>query len=216
MRFLHTAVPQALMQRARSATVRAAVMYPMSMQRARTSVGRVVLVFALLACSKTSDAPSVAAGPKLPDGRVATELVTALDTNTMKAMEQRTGNWQEADASSAWRAMSSGGKVRMIDETMHVGETSSRRITHYFTDDGQLAAYYEFRIQSVISSDRSPTKEYVLFKLEFQNDAVSHSEKTVNGAAQPIEPFEIENARKHATVLFDAAKSVPVTSPAKP
>jgi len=190
--------------------------YELLMQRARSLASRAVLVFSIVACSRTADTPPIAAGPKLPDGRVPTALVQALDTNTMKAMEQRTGQWQEADASSEWRAMASGGKIRVIDETMRVGETSSRRVTHYFTDDGKLAAYYEFRIQTVNAGDRPPAKQFVLFKLEFQSDTVSHSEKTVDGAAQPIEKFEVENARKHSMVLLDAAKSAPVTTPAKP
>lgn len=185
-------------------------------QLARSFASRAALVLLLMACGKTADAPAIAAGSKLPDGRVPTALVQALDTNTMKAMEQRTGNWQEADASSEWRAMTSGGKVRVIDETIRVGETSRRRVTHYFTDDGKLAAYYEFRIQTVSAGDRPPAKQFVLFKLEFQRDTISHSEKTVDGATQRIETFEVENARKHSMVLFDAAKSAPVTTPAKP
>ena len=187
-----------------------------ALRRARAFASRALLVVSIAACSKTSDAPAVGAGPKLPDGREPIALVQALDTNTMMAMEQRTGRWQEADASSDWRAMASGGKIRVVDETMRVGESSSRRVTHYFTDDGKLAAYYEFRIQTVNATDRQPTKQFVLFKLEFQGDTVSHSEKTVDGAAQPIQAFEVENARKHSMVLFDAAKSAPVTTPAKP
>lgn len=188
----------------------------MGVQSARSYVVHAALVLSLIACGKTADTPAAAAGPKLPDGRVPTELVSALDTNTMKAMEQRTGNWQEADATSQWRGMASGGKVRMIDETMHVGETSTRRVTHYFTDDGKLAAYYEFRIQMVSAGDRPPSKQFVLFKLEFQSDTISRSEKSVDGEAQPIQPFEVENARKHSMALLAAAKSAPVTSPAKP
>ncbi len=175
-----------------------------------------LLICSMAACSKTSDAPPVGGGPTLPDGRVPSALVQALDTNTMRAMEQRTGSWKDADASSEWRAMASNGKVRMIDETMHVGETGTWRVTHYFTDAGKLAAYYEFRIQQVTSGDRPPAQQFVLFKLEFQNDTVSHSEKTVDNAPQPIQPFEIENVRKHSMALFALAQSAPVTTPAKP
>lgn len=184
--------------------------------KARALVLQTVLALSIAACSKNADTPAVGGGPKLPDGRVPSALVQALDTNTMKAMEQRTGDWQDADASSKWRAMASGGKVRLIDETMHVGESSTRRVTHYFTDDGKLAAYYEFRIQTVTAGDRPPAKQYVLFKLELVGDSISRSEKTVDGAAQPVQPFEIENARKHSLALLDAAKSAPVTTPAKP
>lgn len=174
------------------------------------------LVFSMTACSKAADSPPKAGGPTLPDGRVPTALVTALDTNTMKKMEQRAGTWQEADATSEWRAMASGGLVRMIDETKHVGESGVWRVTHYFTDDGKLAAYYEFRIQTVTAGDRPPAKQFVLFKIEFQNDTVSHSEKTVDNVPKSIEPFEIENVRNHSMALLALAKSAPVTSPAKP
>lgn len=175
------------------------------------------LLCAVAACSKTSDAPPpVASGPTLPDGRVPAALVQALDTNTMMAMEQRSGSWQEADANSTFRAMASGGTVRVIDETMRVGESSSRRVTHYYTTDGVPAAIYEFRIQTVTAGDRPPTKQFVLFKLELVGDSVTFSQKTVDGTAQTIEPFEVENARKHSMALFDAAKTAPVISPAKP
>lgn len=178
-------------------------------------VGAVVIV---AACSKTADAPApkVANGPTLPDGRTPAALVNALDSATMVRMEQRTGEWSEADASSKWRAMASGGKIRLIDETMTVGESSSRRITHYFTDDGKPAAFIEFRIQTVTSGSKSPEKQFVLFKLEFAGDSTTRTEKTVNGVGQPVQPFEIENARKHSMVLFAAAQTAPVSTPAKP
>ena len=174
------------------------------------------MVAVIVACSKTADAPKVAAGPVLPDGLIPSTLVQSLDSATMVRMEQRTGAWSEADASSKWRAMASGGKIRLIDETMMVGESSTRRITHYFTDGGKPAAFIEFRIQTVLSGNKSPQKQYVLFKLEFSGDSTIHTEKTVNGAPQPVEPFEIENARKHSMTLLSAAQSAAISSPAKP
>lgn len=170
----------------------------------------------LVSCSKTADTPPAAVGPTLPDGSTPALLVQALDSATMVRMEQRTGVWREADASSDWRAMASQGKIRVIDETMRVGESSSRRNTYYFSPDGRPVAYIEFRIQTVAASDRTPTQEYVLLKLEFAGDSVSKSEKTVNGAAVPLEGYEIENARTHAMTLYNAALSAPVTSPATP
>lgn len=174
------------------------------------------LIVTMIACNKTADAPKAASGPALPDGKTPALLISALDSATMVRMEQRTGDWSKADASSTWRAMASGGKIRLIDESQKVGDMSSRRITYYFTDDGKLAAYAEFRIQTVLSGNKPPEKQYVLFKLEFQSDTVSRTEKNVNGASQPVEPFEIENVRKHAAVLFSAAQTAPVSSPAKP
>lgn len=174
------------------------------------------LVLSLSGCNKTADAPKVATGPSLPDGRTPSLLIQALDSATMVRMEQRTGNWSEADAASKWRAMASGGKIRLIDETLTAGESSTRRTTHYFTEDGKPAAYIEFRIQTVMTGDKSPEKQFVLLKLEFTGDSASKVEKTVNGVAQPVQPFEIENARKHSMVLFGAAQSAPVTSPATP
>ncbi|MEO7362484.1 MAG: hypothetical protein ABI120_19295 [Gemmatimonadaceae bacterium] len=179
-----------------------------------TTVGAVLIVVA--ACSKTADAPKVGTGSVLPDGLTPSLLVEALDSTTMVKMEQRTGDWSEADASSKWRAMASDGKIRLIDETMTAGESSSRRITHYFTDNGKLAAFIEFRIQTVLTGNKSPEKQFVLFKLEFNNDSTIHTEKSVNGTPQPVEPFEIENARKHSMTLLSAAQAAPVSSPAKP
>lgn len=181
----------------------------------RGTIAAVVLTTSF-ACNKTADAPKVATGPSLPDGKAPAALISALDSATMVRMEQRTGDWSEADASSKWRAMATGGRIRLIDESQKVGESSSRRITHYFTDDGKLAAYSEFRIQTVMSGNKPPEKQFVLFKLEFQNDTVSRTEKTVNGTNQPVEPFEVENVRKHSAMLFNAAQTAPVQSPAKP
>ena len=185
-------------------------------KKLRTVSACTMFAVLMVACGKTADAPPVGGGPALPDGRVPSALIQALDTNTMKSMEQRLGKWQDADASSEWRAMASGGKVRLIDETMRVGgkqHTSRHALFH--------RRRKTFVVRGVPHSecdDRRPTNRetVVLFKLEFQHDTLSHSEKTVDGAAQPIQPFEIENARKHSMALFDAAKSAPVTSPAKP
>lgn len=183
---------------------------------------RLTLVFLLAACSKTADTsaatPSTTAtsGPSVPDGKNPAALVAALDSSTMAAMEQKTGTWQSADAASEWRSRASGGKIRMVDERMTVGETSSRRISHYFTDDGKLAAFIEFRIQTVMASDKSPSQQFVLMKLEFAGDSVSHREKTVDGKAQPIEAYEIDNARKHSMEMLATAQSAASTAPAKP
>ncbi|MBC8087589.1 MAG: hypothetical protein H7Z40_09995 [Phycisphaerae bacterium] len=175
------------------------------------------LLILALACSKTADAPpDLAKGPNLPDGKNAPALITALDSVTMAGMEQKTGVWQDADASSEWRARLSSGKVRVIDERLLVGEGSSRRITHYFTDEGKLAAAIEFRIQTVQGTDRPASQQFVLLKLEFTGDSATLTEKTVDGESVPVLPFEIENARKHSMDLLAAAGSAPATVPAKP
>jgi hypothetical protein len=183
----------------------------------RRAATRALLALAFAACSKGGDtASATAGGPALPTGTDPRALVTALDSATMSQMEQRQGDWQDADASSTFRALASGGKVRAIDETMRVGESSSRRVTHYYTDNGNVAAYYEFRIQTVNATDRSPTKEFVLFKFELTADTVSYKEKKVNNVEAPIEQFEIDNAKKHSLDLLAKANSAPVTTPAKP
>ncbi|MGV3710059.1 MAG: hypothetical protein ACO1Q7_14580 [Gemmatimonas sp.] len=183
----------------------------------RRAATRALLTLVVAACSKGGDAPPAGTGgPTLPTGKDPKLLVTALDSATMSRMEERTGDWQDADASSTFRALASQGKVRAIDETMRVGESSSRRVTHYYTDDGKVAAYYEFRIQTVNAPDRSPTKEFVLFKFELTADTVSYREKNVNGAEVAIEQYEFDNARKHSLDLLAKANSAPVTTPAKP
>lgn len=182
-------------------------------------VVRTTLVLLLAACSKTADTSAAAtatSGPSVPDGKNPAALVAALDSSTMAAMEQKTGTWQSADAASEWRSRASGGKIRMVDERMKVGETSSRRISHYYTDDGKLSALIEFRIQTVMASDKSPGQQFVLMKLEFAGDSVSHQEKTVDGNPQPIEPYEIDNARKHSMEMLATAQSAASTAPAKP
>lgn len=175
------------------------------------------LLLLVFACTKPADAPPPAAkGASIPDGKNPSAMVAALDSAKMAAMEQKTGAWQDADASSEWRARLSDGKVRVIDERMNVGEGSTRRITHYFTDEGKLAAAIEFRIQTIAGTDRPPSKQFVLMKLEFTGDSATLSEKSVDGSSVPILPFEIENARKHSMDLFKAAQATPSSAPAKP
>lgn len=175
------------------------------------------LVMFVMACTKTADTPpDVPKGPAIPDGQNPAALVAAMDSATMAAMPQQTGNWQDADASSEWRARLSEGQVRVIDERMTVGEGSSRRITHYFTDDGKLASSIEFRIQTIAGTDRPPSKQFVLMKLEFAGNSATLSEKTVDGSSVPVLPFEIENARKHSMDLLRAAQVAPASTPPKP
>ncbi|GEM_PF-1972187 len=177
----------------------------------------VALLIWCTACTKTSDVPpETRKGPAIPDGNNASALVAALDSTTMASMEQRTGTWQDADASSEWTARLSGGKVRVITERMMVGESSSRNITHFFTDDGTLAAAFELRYQTVAGTDRPPAKQLVLMKLEFTGDSATRSEKTVDGESVPILPFEIANARKHSMDLLAVSQSTSSVAPGKP
>jgi hypothetical protein len=180
------------------------------------------LLAALLLCSGCSTSGDAAAngshstaaanGPALPDGKLPDALVTALDSATLTRMELRTGEWKEGDASSTWNAYSSDGSVRLIDERVTAGENSTRRVEHYFTSDGHLASHIETRNQLVLAGDRPPAREFVLMSINFAGDSATKSHKSVNGEATPIEPFEIDNAKKHADVLLAAALVAPVAS----
>lgn len=178
----------------------------------------IVVACVVAACSKAADTSSSAVANKsaIPDGSDPVALVAALDSATMATMEQRTGNWQDADASSDFRARLSEGKVRVIDERMIAGENSSRRITHYFTDQEKLASSIEFRIQTVTGTDRPAAKQFVLIKLDFRGDSAIRAEKTVDGDTVPMLTFEIDNARKHSLDLLAIAKTGATTTPAKP
>lgn len=181
----------------------------------------VLVLFGAPACSKAGDTvaakpATVLTGKALPDGKAPTALVDALDSVTLAGLEQRTGEWKDADASSTWKAFVNDGSVRLIDERMLVGENSHRRVMHFYTSDGQISSHIETRDQTVMAGDRPPGREFVLMTLQFVGDSVIKAAKSVNGEPKSIEPFEIANARKHADVLLSSALVAPVTPPAKP
>lgn len=191
----------------------------------RTAVA-VALLLALTACGKGGDTANGAAaagnatsasgkptGPALPDGSVPAALVTALDSTTLSRMEQRTGTWSEGDATSTWTAYVTDESVRLIDERATVGESSTRRVMHYYNSGGRLVSHIETRKQTVLAGDRPPALQIVLLSFDLSGDSVTRSLKSVNGETKPIEKFEIDNAKQHADVLLSRALTMTVASP---
>jgi hypothetical protein len=184
----------------------------------------VIALLGTAACSRTGDTPadtssagagqSIPASPTLPDGKSPAELVAALDSTTLSKLEQRHGEWKDANASSTWKAWVSHGSIRVIDERVTAGE-STRRVMHYFTSDGHLASHIETRNQIVISGGQS-SRQFVLMSLDFAGDSVARSSRSVNGETQPVTPSEIASTRKHADVLLAAALVAPAVLPARP
>ena len=180
-------------------------------------------VFALLgaaACNKASDESAKTAlahsGIALPDGKTPALLVAAMDSGAKAKMEVRNGEVKGADAVSTFIAYVNDGSVRLVDERMTMSDSSTRRVLHYYTSDGHLAANIETRNQIAMSGNSPPVREFVLMSMEFVGDSMTKSTKTVNGEAKPVEKFEADNAKKHAAELAAAALGAPVATPAKP
>lgn len=147
-----------------------------------------LLMLPLLAC---------VAGDKAPNASTDSAAATAL-----AAAAADTGAWQNGDEQIAWSSNIVDGQITEITEQVSFGTDGRAERTLRFTADGALTAFSEIRTQTVQQSAKSPTTMRVELDVTFAGDSVRSQTKTVDGAPATVQPWDIENIRRHAAATL--------------
>ncbi len=145
-----------------------------------------LLMLPLMAC---------VAGDKAPNA--ATDSAAAMATAAAD-----TGAWQNGDEQIAWSSNIVDGQITEITEQVTFGTDGRAERTLRFTADGTLTAFREIRTQTVQQSAESPTTMRVELDVTFAGDSVLSQTKTVDGTPATVQPWDIENIRRHAAATL--------------
>jgi hypothetical protein len=129
----------------------------------------------------------------------------------------REGVWQGADERSTWRAMLDGARITQIDEVSLFTDSTRAMRQFRFDSADVLSSMREEKEQVLYGAKATPDTVRTIMELEWQGDSIVRSSKKVNGEDRMPQPYEVDNARAHATALVGVARTgSSTTPPAKP
>ena len=122
-----------------------------------------------------------------PDARAATSV---------------SGAWSDADEKSTWTATRDDANSWRIDETAHFGDDGRATRRFIFDSLGALRSVSDDKAQTAQSGNATPMKMHATLTLEFAGDSTTRRSKQVDGVDRATQPFEIDNAKRHAQQLW--------------
>ncbi len=114
----------------------------------------------------------------------------------------RDGHWQGTDARSTWHAILSGPHVVQLDEVALATDSSRAMRQIQLDTTGRLTAVREERLLVVRGQAVVPDTVRTVIALAWQGDSLAQRDKQVNGAARPLQPYELDNLRRHVDELL--------------
>ncbi len=116
------------------------------------------------------------------------------------------GEWAEAGDATIWTGYAIHGHVSRIEENwLPSGDPNSKRVLLYDTA-GHLVRLAEERHQMVSNPSASPTMLNMIMTIEFRGAGVVRTNKVVDGIERTVQPWDIENAVRHAEQLVALAR----------
>lgn len=143
-----------------------------------------------------------------PADRPASDSTSASTTLGAAIGTRVQGTWQDGDEAIDWTGTVEQGVLTTIAEQVTFGTDGKAERTLQFASDGNLSSYRETRTQTVQQPDRSPAPMTVQIELTFAGDSLAAQRKTVDGAETPIRSYEIDNIRRHASVILDHVRAM--------
>ena len=116
------------------------------------------------------------------------------------------GTATDAADHSAFTAYAIGGQVVRIDETSAAGTDDRYARSYAFDERGRLVHMSEDKSMLVSNSNASPTPMHVNLSLDWADGVATRSSKRVDGAERAVQPWDIDNAKRHADLLVSLAR----------
>ncbi|QJR34018.1 hypothetical protein [Gemmatimonas groenlandica] len=146
--------------------------------------------FALSACADKKAAPTA-------DSTAA--MSTASSTDTMKVQ----GIWSDSvTAESGYLAEYVNGKLVVIEEQMLLADRTRSERAYFYSADFKPTRLFEHRALTAASSNSTPKTLHSLMNIYLTGDKVDSAAKQVDFVKKTVQPYEIENMRKHEREIF--------------
>lgn len=133
------------------------------------------------------------------DSAVATAAATASPTDTVKVQ----GGWSDSTtAESAYQAEYVNGKLVVIEEQMLFTDSATSSRAYYYNAEYAPTRLFEHRALKAASGNSTPTMLHSILNVYLSGYKVDSAVKTVDLAAKPVQPYDIDNLRKHEREIF--------------
>jgi hypothetical protein len=137
--------------------------------------------------------------PPLADSTVATPTTATSPTDTVKVQ----GVWSDSvTAESAYQAEYVNGKLVVIEEQMLFADSATSSRAYFYNAEYAPTHLIEHRALKTASGNSTPTMLHARLDIYLSGYKVDSATKTVDIAAKAVQPYDIDNLRKHEREIF--------------
>jgi len=156
--------------------------------------GAALACMAALAATACADKPAPVA-----DSTATTASATASATDTVKVQ----GIWSDSvTAESAYQAEYVNGKLVVIEEQMLLADSTTSSRAYFYNADFAPTRLFEHRALMAASGNSTPKTLNSLLNIYLSGYKIDSAVKQVDFEAKTVQPYEIENMRKHEREIF--------------
>lgn len=155
-----------------------------------------LLLLAALSCTAGA---VLACGDKTASAVGDSATTTTSATDTLKVQ----GVWSDSiTAESGYIAEYVNNKLVVIEEQMLLADRTISSRAYFYDTTYAPTRLFEHRALTAASSNSTPKMLHSLLNIYLTGDKIDSATKTVDRVAKTVQPYEIENARKHERVIF--------------
>ncbi len=145
---------------------------------------------AVTACADKKTAPAA-------DSTTAASAPSATDTVKLE------GIWSDTvTAESGYLAEYVNGKLVVIEEQMLFADGARSTRAYFYDADYAPTRLFEHRALTAASSNSTPKTLHSLLNIYLTGDKIDSTSKRVDFVSKTVQPYEIENIRKHEREVF--------------
>ena len=159
------------------------------------------LLVAALACAATLSATACADKPApIADSTAAAPASAAASRNDTVKVQ---GLWSDSvTAESAYLAEYVNGKLVVIEEQMLLADSTTSSRAYFYSAEFAPTRLFEHRALMAASGNSTPKTLHSLLNIYLSGYKIDSAVKQVDFAAKTVQPYEIENMRKHEREIF--------------
>ena len=118
----------------------------------------------------------------------------------------KSGVWSDGDERSSWTATRDDPNTWRVEEAAQFGDDGRAARRFLFDSMGVLRTVSDEKQQTAQRGNATPGLMRSVLQMEFAGDSATHVSKLVDGTNRIVQPFEIENSRRHAQQLWTLAR----------
>ena len=156
------------------------------------------LLVAMLACTAALAAAACAdKNAPVADSTDATDAASSTDTVKVQ------GVWSDSvTAQSAYTAHYVNGKLVVIEEQMLLADSTTSSRTYFYNTEFAPTRLTEHRALMAASGNSTPTMLHATLNIYLSGYRIDSATKRVDVTDKNVQPYEIDNLRKHEREVF--------------